>query len=99
MRPHSDLRGPEALGSPARDAGKAIAYVKEATTKTWYFEGLSVRKRTERLERAQPEGAEPQEPRPGFSLKYFSNLPVSASYWARSAGGSPFSVMFGQTLA
>ncbi len=40
-----------------------------------------------------------QDPRPGFSLKYFSNLPVSASYFARSAGGSPFKVMLGQIRA
>lgn len=39
------------------------------------------------------------EPVPGFSLKYFSNLPVSRSNSSRSAGGVPFTVMFGQTLA
>jgi hypothetical protein len=39
------------------------------------------------------------EPLPGFSLKYFSNLPVSRSNSSRSAGGVPFTVMFGQTLA
>src|ERR1700751_1506589 len=45
------------------------------------------------------EGAGPYEPRPGFSEKYFSNLPVSRSNASRSAGGSPLTVMFGQTLA
>ncbi len=39
------------------------------------------------------------EPVPGFSLKYFSNLPVSRSNASRSAGGVPFTVMFGHTLA
>jgi len=36
---------------------------------------------------------------PGFSEKYFSNLPVSRSKAWASAGGVPFPVMFGQTLA
>jgi len=40
-----------------------------------------------------------QEPLPGFSEKYFSNLPVSRSNASASAGGVPFTVMFGQTLA
>jgi len=36
---------------------------------------------------------------PGFSEKYFSNLPVSRSNFSASAGGVPLTVMFGQTLA
>ena len=40
-----------------------------------------------------------QEPLPGFSEKYFSNLPVSRSNFSASAGGVPLTVMFGQTLA
>ena len=43
-------------------------------------------------------GGRVQEPRPGFSEKYFSNLPVSRSKASASAGGSPLTVMFGQTL-
>ncbi len=40
-----------------------------------------------------------QEPLPGFSEKYFSNLPFSRSNFSASAGGVPLTVMFGQTLA
>ncbi len=40
-----------------------------------------------------------QEPLPGLSLKYFSNLSVSRSNASASAGGSPLTVMFGQILA
>ena len=40
-----------------------------------------------------------QLPLPGFSEKYFSNLPVSRSNFSASAGGVPLTVMFGQTLA
>src|SRR5690606_3460230 len=45
-------------------------------------------------------GAQPlrQEPLPGFSEKYFSNLPVSRSYWAASAGGVPLAVMLGHSF-
>src|SRR5215470_645135 len=39
------------------------------------------------------------EPWPGLSLKYFSNLSFWASHSLASGGGSPFWVMFGQTLA
>src|SRR6476660_3779509 len=38
-----------------------------------------------------------QEPFPGFSEKYFSNLPVSRSNCSASAGGVPLTVMLGQT--
>lgn len=39
------------------------------------------------------------DPVPGFSLKYFSNLPVSRSKAAASAGGEPLTVMLGQIRA
>src|SRR5262249_2881741 len=55
----------------------------------------------QRIERVAP-GRPPapagcrQEPRPGFSEKYFSNLPSSRSKASASAGGSPLTVMLGQ---
>lgn len=51
------------------------------------------------LGRRVPPERQPQLPLPGFSEKYFSNLPVSRSNCSASAGGVPLTVMFGQTLA
>ncbi len=39
------------------------------------------------------------EPLPGAGLKCSANLSGTRSHSSRSAGGSPFTVMFGQTLA
>ena len=75
------------------------------TTKPSGLKGLGVMTGHGRPAEGSPVSSKPglkravQEPLPGFSLKYLSNLSASRSNASASAGGSPFTVMFGQILA